>query len=95
MEKEEIKREGRNIEREMKWREIEDEKSERKQGWINNQNNPKRMTEKNNERQKRGRRNEQRKRITLYKEKIGEREQIKTKTDIKEKTDRLKAQKGR
>jgi hypothetical protein len=65
---------GRNIDRERKWREIEDEKSERKQGWINNQNNPKRKTEKNNEREKRGRRKERRKRITLYKEKIGERE---------------------
>ena len=62
------------IQRESKWRDIEDEMSEIKQGWINNQNNPKRKTQKNNERQKRGRMKEQRKRITLYKEKTGERE---------------------
>jgi hypothetical protein len=62
-------REGKEMERE-----IEDEMSERKQGWINNHNNPKRTTEKNEERQKRGRSKERRKRITLYKEKIGERE---------------------
>jgi len=35
--------------------EIEDEMSERKQGWINNHNNPKRTTEKNRE----GRREEE------------------------------------
>lgn len=67
------RRTGRNIERERKWREIGDEMSERKQGWINNHNNPKRMTEKNKERQKRGRGKERRKRLKQYKEKIGER----------------------